>query len=174
MTKAQINDRADEWAEDGEEILVNDEEFDSEVFAEIEEYFKDFERNEEKEENREQFEKIEPFIQEEKNSGRKLRETVRLLAQGDEVHLAAEVAELKFCRLKQKNRYGDQRLHERIVDAERTYGKRKLIISKAARIANSDCRKQFKRVRDLRRPQRQAPSTIWQIGQNPIHVAPHA
>mmetsp|Transcript_11109 Transcript_11109/g.26194 ORF Transcript_11109/g.26194 Transcript_11109/m.26194 type:complete len:1165 (+) Transcript_11109:154-3648(+) len=151
LTRAEKSKRADGWAEDGEDILTNDGEevLDPADFEEIEEYFKGFERNEVKLENRKEFEEIELFIKKEKDSGRKRRETARLLAASEEVRIAADVAELKVYRLKQQSLNGDQRLHQRIADAEKSYAKRKMVIAKASQLATSDCRKQFKRVRDF-------------------------
>jgi len=151
FTNAEKSDHADGWADDGEEILTNDGEevLDPTEVEEIEEHFKEFERNEVKVENRKEFGEIEYFITKEMNSGRKRRETARLLAASEEVRLAADVAELKVYRLKQQNLSGDQRLHQKIADAEKAYAKRKMVIAKSSQLATSECRNQFKRVRDF-------------------------
>lgn len=151
MTRGEISDRADAWAVDGEEILTSggDDVMDESMLREVQEYFKTYEVNETKDENKKEFEKIEVFIKSEKIVGRKRRETARLLAASEEVRVAAEVAELKAYRLKQTNSIGDAKLLEKIGDAEKSHAKRKMVISKAARLATSDCRKQFKRVRDF-------------------------
>ena len=151
MSKNEMNERADGWAVDGEDILTSggDEDLDPVFFKEVEEYFKVFEHKEEKVNKRNEFEKIENFIKEEKDTGRKKREAARLLAASEEVRISAEVAELKVYRLKQQVSEGDQKLHQKIADAEKSYANRKMIIAKAAQLATSDCRKQFKRVRDF-------------------------
>ena len=151
MTKKQIRDRADGWAEEGESILTSggDEAMDPAFFNEVEEYFKLFEFKETQKENRKQFEKIEGFVKEEKTMGRKRREAARLLAASEEVRIAAEVAELKAYRMKQFSAAQGGKLQEKIADAEKSYANRKMVIAKAAQQATSDCRNQFKRVRDF-------------------------
>ena len=151
MSAMQMGDRADEWADAGEDILTSggDETMDPKFFGEVEEYFKLFEQKETKTDQNKEFSKIEDFIAMEKDNGRKRREAARLLAASEEVRVAAEVAELKVYRLKQASSGADTKLQERIADAEKSYAKRKMVISKAARLATSDCRKQFKRVRDF-------------------------
>ena len=150
-TRAEISDRADAWAVEGEEILTSggDEVMDEGMFKEVLEYFKLYEVNENKVDNKKEFLKIEGFIKAEKSNGRKRRETARLLAASEEVRIAAEVAELKAYRLKINNNSGDAKLQEKIADAEKAHASRKMVISKAARLATSDCRTQFKRVRDF-------------------------
>ena len=150
-TRAELNDRADAWAAEGEDILTGggEETMDETMFQEVQEYFKMYEMNESKIENKKEFEKIEVFIKAEKNIGRKRREAARLLAASEEVRVAAEVAELKAYRLKLNATSGDAKLQEKIADAEKAHANRKMVISKAARLATSDCRKQFKRVRDF-------------------------
>lgn len=150
-TRMEVNNRADAWAAEGEEILTSggDELVDESMFIEVQEYFKKFEANETKIENKKEFEKIEGFIKSEKNVGRKRREAARLLAASEDVRVAAEVAELKSYRLKQYSASSDAKLQEKIADAEKAHANRKMVISKAARLATSDCRKQFKRVRDF-------------------------
>jgi len=151
MTRLELSDRADEWAIEGTDVLTSggDLDMDPSMLAEVEEYFKLYEQRETKDENRKEFEKIEIFIRDEKDQGRKRREAARLLAASEEVRIAAEVAELKAYRLKQVASVGDTKLQEKIADAEKSYANRKMVISKAARLATSDCRKQFKRVRDF-------------------------
>ncbi len=151
MTRTEISDRADAWAVDGEEILTSggDEVLDEGMLREVQEYFKMYEVNETKKENKKEFEKIEVFIKTEQVIGRKRRETARLLAASEEVRIAAEVAELKAYRVRQNNSVGDAKLLQKIGDAEKAHANRKRVISKAARLATSDCRKQFKRVRDF-------------------------
>lgn len=150
-TRAEISDRADAWAAEGEEILTSggDEVMDEAMFREVTEYFKLYEANETKIDNKKEFLKIEGFIKAEKSNGRKRRETARLLAASEEVRIAAEVAELKSYRLKINSSTGDAKLQEKIADAEKAHASRKMVISKAARLATSDCRTQFKRVREF-------------------------
>ncbi len=150
-TRTEISDRADAWAEEGEEILTSggDENMDEAMFREVTEYFKVYEANENKTDNKKEFLKIEGFIKKEKASGRKRREVARLLAASEEVRIAAEVAELKRYRLQISNASGDAKLQEKIADAEKSHANRKMVISKAARLATSDCRTQFKRVREF-------------------------
>ena len=149
--RMEISDRADAWAAEGEEILTSggDEVMDEGMFREVQEYFKIYEVNENKIENKKEFEKIEGFIRAEKNAGRKRRETASLLAAREEVRIAAEVAELKAYRLEVTKSSGDAKLQEKIADAEKSHASRKMVISRAARLATSDCRTQFKRVRDF-------------------------
>jgi len=151
MTRTEISDRADEWAVDGEDILTSggDESMDESMLRDIQEYFKMYEINETKDETKKEFQKIEVFIKSEKSTGRKRRETARLLAAREEVRISAEVAELKAFRVKQRDSVGDAKLLEKIADAEKSHANRKMVISKAARMATSDCRTQFKRVRDF-------------------------
>jgi len=151
MTKTELNDRADEWAVDGQDILTNggDETLDPEFYKEIEDYFKIFEQKESKMEFRKEFENIEKFVRNEKISGRKRRESARLLAASEEVRISAEIARLKTYRLKSVSLAGDSKLQEKIADVEKSNANRKLVIAKAAQLATSDCRKQFKRVRDF-------------------------
>jgi hypothetical protein len=150
MTKIEMSDRADDWAIDLEEVLTSggDDRMDPAFFGEVEEYFKSYELKESKTDNKKEFSKIERFIKEEKISGRKRREAARLLAASEEVRISAEVAELKAYRLKQMNLI-DTKLQDKIADAEKNHASRKMVIAKAAQLANTDCRKQFKRVRDF-------------------------
>ena len=151
LTNMEISDRADGWANHGEDILTSggDETMDPSFFKEIEEYFKVYEQKESKIENRKEFEKIESFIKDEKISGRRRRDTARLMAASEEVRVSAEVAELKSYRLKQESSAGGTGLREKITDVENSNANRKLVISKAARLATADCRRQFKRVREF-------------------------
>lgn len=150
-SRIELKERADEWAEEGEEILTNggDIAMTDQMFKEVQEYFKLYEFNENKLEKKKEFEKIEGFIRAEKNAGRKRRETASLLAASEEVRVATELADLKAYRLKTSLSGGDSKLDEKIADAEKSHAKRKMIISRAARLATSDCREQFKRVRDF-------------------------
>jgi len=150
MTKIEMSDRADDWAIDVEEALTSggDERMEPAFFGEVEEYFKSYELKESKINNNNEFAKIERFIKEEKVSGRKRREAARLLAASEELRITAEVAELKACRLQQMN-LADTKLQDKIADAEKNHASRKMVIAKAAQMANTDCRKQFKRVRDF-------------------------
>lgn len=151
MTRLELRDREKEWAVEGTDVLTSggDLDIDAAMLTEVEEYFKLYEQRETKDENRKEFEKIELFIRDEKNQGRKRREVARLLAASEEVRVAAEVAELKAYRVKAAASAGDSKLQEKIADAEKSYLNRKMVISKAARLATSDCRIQFKRVRDF-------------------------
>jgi signal transduction histidine kinase/CheY-like chemotaxis protein len=151
LTHNETSDIADGWAVEGEHILTDggDEDLESADFKQIEEYFKEYERKETKVDNRREFEMIESFIKYEKTSGRKRRETARLLAAGEEVRISAEVAELKKYRFRQKSLADEQKLHQKVSDAEKSHATRKMAIAKAAQFAASDCRKQFKRVRDF-------------------------
>lgn len=151
MSKSDITSRANEWAADGEDILTSggDETMEPAFFKEIEEYFKLFEQKETKIEASKEFDKIEHFIRDEKTTGWKRREAARLLAASEEVRISAEVAELKAYRLKIVSSSADTKLQEKIADAEKSHANRKMVIAKAAQMANSDCRKQFKRVREF-------------------------
>eukprot|EP00535_Pseudo-nitzschia_heimii_P009853 CAMPEP_0197173990 /NCGR_PEP_ID=MMETSP1423-20130617/707_1 /TAXON_ID=476441 /ORGANISM="Pseudo-nitzschia heimii, Strain UNC1101" /LENGTH=1224 /DNA_ID=CAMNT_0042622879 /DNA_START=231 /DNA_END=3905 /DNA_ORIENTATION=+ len=151
MSKKAMDDRADEWAEQGADILTEggDDTMDPAFYNEVEEYFKLFEVKEDQKENHKQFEKIEDFVQEEKSMGRKRRETARLLAASEEVRIAAEFAGLKAYRMKQVSATQSGKLQEKIADAEKSYVNRKMVIAKASQVANTDCRNQFKRVREF-------------------------
>jgi len=152
MSDQQIKDRADLWAKDGDDILTNGgdvETLDPAFFEEVEEYFKSFEEKEHKVENKKEFQKIESFIREEKKTGKQRREEARLLAASEEVRIAAEVAELKAHRINQHFHYSQAILREKVLNAEKSHNSRKLVISKSARTATSDCRTQFKRVREF-------------------------
>jgi len=151
MTRQQVKVRADGWAEEGYDILTagGDDVMDTAFFAEVEEYFKLYEVKETQNENRKQFERIEGFVNDEKNMGRKRREAARLLAASEEVRVAADVAGLKAYRLKAQSNTGGAKLQEKIADAEKSYANRKAVIAKAAQMASSDCRSQFKRVREF-------------------------
>ncbi|OEU17042.1 hypothetical protein FRACYDRAFT_239643 [Fragilariopsis cylindrus CCMP1102] len=151
LTHNETSDIADGWAVEGEHILTDGgvEDLESADLKQIEEYFKEYERKAAKFDNRREFEMIESFITDEKASGRKRRETARLLAAGEEVRISAEVAELKKYRFRQNNLADEQELHQKVSDAEKSHATRKMAIAKAAQFATSDCRKQFKRVRDF-------------------------
>ena len=151
LTHLESSDRADAWANDGEDILTSggDETMDPSVFEEIDEYFKVYEQKESKLQNKKEFEKIESFIKDEKVSGRKRRDTARLLAASEEVRVSAEVAELKSYRFEQPSLAGLGRLRQKIADVENAHANRKMVISKASRMATADCRRQFKRVREF-------------------------
>jgi len=151
MSKQQLLDRADGWADDGLSILTSggDESMDPAFFGEVEEYFKLYEVKETQKENKKQFERIEDFIKEEKSMGRRRREAARLMAASEEVRIAAEVAELKAYRLQQVTAAQGGKLQGKIADAEKSYANRKMVIAKAAQLATSDCRNQFKRVREF-------------------------
>jgi len=150
MTRMEMSNRADDWAVDVEDALTSggDEILNPAFFDEVENYFKGYELKESKVVNNKEFAKIERFIREEKVSGRKRRETARLLAACEEVRLSADVAELKVYRIKQMNLM-DTKLQDKIADAEKSHAKRKMVIAKAAQRANTDCRQQFKRVREF-------------------------
>jgi len=145
------SDIADGWAVEGEHILTDggDDILDSVDFKQVEVYFKEYEEKEAQIDNRREFDVIERFIKTEKTSGLKRRETARLLGASEEVRISAEVAELKKCRLRQQGLADGQKVHQKITDAERSHASRKVAILKAAQMATSDCRKQFKRVRDF-------------------------
>jgi len=150
MTRMEMSNRADDWAVDVEDALTSggDEILNPAFFDEVENYFKGYELKESKAVGNKEFAKIERFIREEKVSGRKRRETARLLAACEEVRLSADVAELKVYRIKQMNLM-DTKLQDKIADAEKSHAKRKMVIAKAAQSANTDCRQQFKRVREF-------------------------
>jgi len=151
MSNKQISDRADRWAAEGGDILTSegDEDMDPAFFEEVERYFKNYEEKEHKMESLKEFRMIEAFIKEEQVSGKNRREAARLLAASEEVRVAAELAVLKANRLGRANDANDEALREKIANAEKSHTSRKMVISKAARLATSDCRKQFKRVRDF-------------------------
>lgn len=151
MTHGEVGDRADEWGTEGEHILTDggDDDLDTDDFEQVEEYFKDFERKESKQDNAKEFEMIEDFVHQEQISGRRRRETARLLSASEEVRISADIAELKKYRSKQQSLADGQKLHSKISDTEKSHASRKLAIAKAAQVATSDCRKQFKRVRDF-------------------------
>ena len=150
-TRMEISDRADVWANEGEEILTSkgEDALEDSMLNEVRHYFKRYEENEMKLENKKEFERIEAFIKNEKVNGRKRREAARLLSASEDVRVAADVAKLKAYRLRQNRSTGDAKLQEKLADAEKSHAERKMVISKAARLATSDCRKQFKRVRDF-------------------------
>jgi len=151
MSDEQISDRAELWAQDGNDIFANgeDEGNDLEFFEEVEEYFKIYEAKELRVESIKEFERIETFINGERKTGKQRREAARLLAASEEVRVAAEVAELKAHRISQEGHASETKLREKLANVEKSHNSRKLVISKAARLANADCRIQFKRVRDF-------------------------
>jgi signal transduction histidine kinase len=151
LSNKEMSNRADAWANAGEDILTSggDETMDPSFFEEVDEYFKVYEQKESKLQNKKEFEKIESFIKDEKVSGRKRRDTARLLAASEEVRVSAEVAELKTYRFAQGSSAGLVRLREKIADVENSHASRKMVISRASRMATADCRRQFKRVREF-------------------------
>ena len=151
MTHGEVGERADKWGTEVEHILTDggDDELDVDDFEQVEEYFKAFERKETKIDSRKEFDMIEDFVQKEQLSGRRRRETARLLAASEDIRISADIAELKQYRSKEQSLEDSQKLHSKISDTEKSHASRKLTIAKSAQLATSDCRKQFKRVRDF-------------------------
>merc|ERR1711971_1536745 len=112
----------------GEHILTDggDDILDPLDFEQVEEYFKNFECKESKIDNRIEFEMIEKFVNAEQVSGRKRRETARLLAASEEVRISAEVAELKKYRLKQQTLADGPKIHQKVSDVEKSHASRKM------------------------------------------------
>lgn len=145
MSKEEVEKRADVWAAEGRKHLIGDH---SDIACkQIEDRFKEWEEKQAKDDNKKEFQKIGEFIFDEQNLGRDRRKKARILAASEEALMAAQVAELKGYRFKSDMKSAESDLRNKIADAERSYVNRKMVLSKAARLATADCRDQFARVR---------------------------
>ena len=119
------------------------------AIALVEGCFDDQDKKYKREEEDRQFELTETFILREQTSGRVRRAQARRVEAGEELRLAAEIAQLKGFRKSTKHLHTKEELQRKISDAERAYFNRKMVVSKASQVASSECRQQFARVREF-------------------------
>ena len=144
------SDKLNDWATKTQDIMLGvgiEGILDEKGLFEFRKSFEKWEVNQKKKDEVKEFGIIEAFVLDEQNRGRQRRSKARVAAAAEELQMAVEIAELKGFRNNNFQLQADQELQDKISDAERSYVNRKMVVAKAAQLANADCRTQFSRVR---------------------------
>jgi hypothetical protein len=99
--------------------------------------------------SRQEYDTIEVFIKNEQNLARQRRSTARKVEAAEEIRLAAGVAEIKEFQDRSSIRDGEEKLQQRVSDAEYSFMKRRMTLAKSSQVAASECRLEFARAREF-------------------------
>ncbi|KAL7540717.1 hypothetical protein ACHAWF_006778 [Thalassiosira exigua] len=143
--------RMDAYASRVHDILLGDSNKAAAMSAsdhrEMKEAFEQWEAKRREVDERKEFESVEAFVLEEQRRTLQQRKEARRGQALEEIKMAADIAEIKGFRFDSANAAQGITLQNKLSDRERAYFQRKMVVAKAAQLANADCRVQFNRAR---------------------------